>query len=220
MCDDVGKVHETRTRWLGPCKQQHVIDVIGAKPCKDGTNTTLIAVNSFAESQQDCKLVTFANMLRLFDMFKVPYLSAWHWAVDSECAGAGQERPYRAPRLGKDFVQASSHCPNISNVTPCNVHLHILRIRSHLAFLPSYFPSLSCITRRPGRGSTLMVLARVANLFTNGESTHDLVEEGRRDVAVAMESVATSTADAAKVIAGETEEDEGRPPYLHVRNSG
>lgn len=61
-----------------------------------------------------------------------------------------------------------------------------------------------------------MVLARVANFFTNGESTQDLVEEGRRDVAVAMDSVASSAANTAEVIAEEIE-DEGRPPYLHVR---
>jgi hypothetical protein len=65
-----------------------------------------------------------------------------------------------------------------------------------------------------------MVLARVANFFTNGETTHDLVEEGRRDVAVAMDSVASSAADTAKVIAEEIEDDEGRPPYLHVRKPG
>lgn len=61
-----------------------------------------------------------------------------------------------------------------------------------------------------------MVLARVANFFTNGESTQDLVDEGRRDVAVAMDSVVSSAADTAGVIAEEME-DEGRPPYIHVR---
>ena len=109
MCDDVGKVHETRTRWLGPCKQQHVIDVIGAKPCKDGTNTTLIAVNSFAESQQDCKLVTFANMLRLFDVFKVPYLSAWHWAVDRGRAGAALQGSASWQRFRPGIVTLPQH---------------------------------------------------------------------------------------------------------------
>jgi hypothetical protein len=62
-----------------------------------------------------------------------------------------------------------------------------------------------------------MVLARVANFFTNGDSTRDLVEESRRDVAVTMDSVTSSAADTAKVIAEEIEDDEGRPPYLHVR---
>jgi hypothetical protein len=65
-----------------------------------------------------------------------------------------------------------------------------------------------------------MVLARVANFFTTGESTHDLVEEGRRDVAVTMDSVAKSAANTAKVIAEDIEEDEGRPPYIHVRKPG
>ncbi|KAF2629079.1 mitochondrial carrier protein [Macroventuria anomochaeta] len=65
-----------------------------------------------------------------------------------------------------------------------------------------------------------MVLGRVANFFTNGESTHDLVEAERRDVAVAMDSVASSAADTAKVIAEEIEDDEGRPPYLHAMLAG
>lgn len=63
-----------------------------------------------------------------------------------------------------------------------------------------------------------MVLARVANFFTTGEPTHNLVEEGRRDVVDTMESVASSAANTAKVIAEEIEDDEGRPPYLHVRS--
>jgi predicted alpha/beta-hydrolase family hydrolase len=63
-----------------------------------------------------------------------------------------------------------------------------------------------------------MLLARVANFFTTGEPTHTLIEEGRRDVVGTMESVASSAADTAKVIAEEIEDDEGRPPYLHVRN--
>lgn len=61
-----------------------------------------------------------------------------------------------------------------------------------------------------------MVLGRVADFLTNGDSTQNLVEEGRRDVAVTMESVASSAADIAKDVA-EEREDEGRPPYIHVR---
>lgn len=61
-----------------------------------------------------------------------------------------------------------------------------------------------------------MVLARVANFFTIGESAQGLVDEGRRDVVGTMESVASSAADTVKVMAEEVE-DEGRPPYLHVR---
>lgn len=64
-----------------------------------------------------------------------------------------------------------------------------------------------------------MVLARVANFFTNGESTQELVEESRRDVAVAMDKVASSAVNTAETIAEEIE-DEGRPPYLHVRKPG
>lgn len=62
-----------------------------------------------------------------------------------------------------------------------------------------------------------MVLARVANFFTTGEPTHNLVEERRRDVVDTMESVASTATDTAKIIAEEIEDDEGRPPYLHVR---
>ncbi|KAJ4406593.1 hypothetical protein N0V91_004536 [Didymella pomorum] len=65
-----------------------------------------------------------------------------------------------------------------------------------------------------------MVLARAANFFTTGEPTHNLVEEGRRDVVDTMESVAASAADTAKVIAEEIEDDEGRPPYLHAMLAG
>ncbi|KAJ4308968.1 hypothetical protein N0V94_009144 [Neodidymelliopsis sp. IMI 364377] len=65
-----------------------------------------------------------------------------------------------------------------------------------------------------------MVLARVANFFTNGDSTGDLVEESRRDVAGTMEDVTSSAADTAKVIAEEIEDDEGRPPYLHAMLAG
>lgn len=63
-----------------------------------------------------------------------------------------------------------------------------------------------------------MVLARVANFFTTGEPTYRLVEEGRRDGIDTMQSVASSAADTAKFIAEEIEDDEGRPPYLHVRS--
>lgn len=63
-----------------------------------------------------------------------------------------------------------------------------------------------------------MVLARVANFLTTGEPTHDLAEEGRRDVVDTMESVTSSAANTAKIIAEEIEDDEGRPPYLHVRS--
>jgi hypothetical protein len=35
-----------------------------------------------------------------------------------------------------------------------------------------------------------------------------------------MDSVAKSAANTAKVIAEDIEEDEGRPPYIHVRKPG
>lgn len=61
-----------------------------------------------------------------------------------------------------------------------------------------------------------MVLARVANFFSNGETTQELVEERRRDVAVTMDKVASSAANAAETIAEDMDE-EGRPAYIHVR---
>jgi hypothetical protein len=64
-----------------------------------------------------------------------------------------------------------------------------------------------------------MVLARVANFFSNGESTQELVEESRRDVAVTMDKVASRAINTAEDMA-EGIEDEGRPPYLHVRQFG
>lgn len=64
-----------------------------------------------------------------------------------------------------------------------------------------------------------MVLARVANFFTNGEPTQELVEESRRDVAATMEKVASRAINTAEDMA-EVIEDEGRPPYLHVRILG
>jgi hypothetical protein len=63
-----------------------------------------------------------------------------------------------------------------------------------------------------------MVLARVANLFTNGDSTNRLVDDNRRDVAVTMQNIESSMADTAERVAVEEVDDEAaRPPYLHVR---
>lgn len=61
-----------------------------------------------------------------------------------------------------------------------------------------------------------MVLARVANFFTNGEPTQELVEESRRDVVSKMDKIAPRAMNAVEALAEDTE-DEGRPPYLHVR---
>jgi hypothetical protein len=63
-----------------------------------------------------------------------------------------------------------------------------------------------------------MVLARVANLFTNGDSTNRLVDDNRRNVAVTMQNIESSMADIAERVAAEEIDDEAaRPPYLHVR---
>jgi hypothetical protein len=64
-----------------------------------------------------------------------------------------------------------------------------------------------------------MVLARVANFFTNGGSTNDLVvDDNGRYAAGAMQRVESSVVEAVERAASEEIDDEAaRPPYLHVR---
>jgi hypothetical protein len=64
-----------------------------------------------------------------------------------------------------------------------------------------------------------MVLARVANFFTNGDSTHNLVDGRRGHVANTAQATALPMEDTRRR-AGEAEEvgkEAARPPYLHVR---
>jgi hypothetical protein len=64
---------------------------------------------------------------------------------------------------------------------------------------------------------TLMVLARVANFFTNGDSTKSPVQDSRSDGAATMQKVEQSMADTAERVAeAEIDEEAVRPPYLHV----
>jgi hypothetical protein len=62
---------------------------------------------------------------------EVPYLRVFDPA-DSELTGAtGQERP--SVSLGANFLSRRQCCNN-SNVTPCTVHLHVLRFFLHPLF--------------------------------------------------------------------------------------
>jgi hypothetical protein len=64
-----------------------------------------------------------------------------------------------------------------------------------------------------------MVLARVANFFTNGSSTNNLVDN-RSDDASTMQKIESAMVDTVDTVASAVEEeidDEAAPPYLHVR---
>jgi hypothetical protein len=64
-----------------------------------------------------------------------------------------------------------------------------------------------------------MVLARVANFFTNGDSTRNLVDNRRGNVANTAQAMELPMEDTRRraVEAEEIDEDAARPPYLHVR---
>jgi hypothetical protein len=64
-----------------------------------------------------------------------------------------------------------------------------------------------------------MVLARVANFFTNGDQPHTL--DARRDAAGAVDDMASSAVDTVKhAVEADIDDDEAaRPPYIHVRTS-
>ncbi|KAA8611663.1 hypothetical protein PtrSN002B_010191 [Pyrenophora tritici-repentis] len=65
-----------------------------------------------------------------------------------------------------------------------------------------------------------MVLARVANFFTNGDSTSNLTDGSRRNVANTQKVVELPMEDTKRrAIEAEDEVDHeaARPPYLHVR---
>lgn len=64
----------------------------------------------------------------------------------------------------------------------------------------------------------LMVLARVANFFTNGDSTIDLTDGSRRNVANTAQAVELRMEDTKRgAMEEEVDEEAARPPYLHVR---
>jgi hypothetical protein len=64
-----------------------------------------------------------------------------------------------------------------------------------------------------------MVLARVANFFTNGDSTPKLADSRRGNVADTAQTMEFPMEDIRRRAfeAEEVDEDAARPPYLHVR---
>lgn len=64
-----------------------------------------------------------------------------------------------------------------------------------------------------------MVLARVANFFTNGDSIHTLTDGNRSHVANTARARELPMEDTKRGAVEEQEVDEeaARPPYLHVR---
>jgi hypothetical protein len=63
-----------------------------------------------------------------------------------------------------------------------------------------------------------MVLARVANFFTNGDSTTDLTDGSRRNVANTAQTMELPMEDTRRgAMEDEVDEEAARPPYLHVR---
>ncbi|KAF1850575.1 mitochondrial carrier protein [Cucurbitaria berberidis CBS 394.84] len=66
-----------------------------------------------------------------------------------------------------------------------------------------------------------MVLARVANLFTIGDSTNSLIDNGRGHATDPGQTVELPMADTTRRAIGEDiDEEEARPPYLHAMLAG
>ncbi|CBX99234.1 hypothetical protein IAQ61_000648 [Plenodomus lingam] len=66
-----------------------------------------------------------------------------------------------------------------------------------------------------------MVLARVADFFTNGDSTQNIVDSTGRDVADTAESMAKNAADTMQTaVEEEIDVDAARPPYIHAMLAG
>lgn len=64
-----------------------------------------------------------------------------------------------------------------------------------------------------------MVLARVANFFTNGDATNSLAHDSQSNVAASMHSMesAVDLDTVGGAIEDEIDHEAARPPYLHVR---
>jgi hypothetical protein len=63
-----------------------------------------------------------------------------------------------------------------------------------------------------------MVLARVANLFSTGDSTTNLVDDRQTNVPNTVEKLEQTMADTVgRAVEGEIDTEAARPPYLHVR---
>ncbi|EAT87012.2 hypothetical protein SNOG_05948 [Parastagonospora nodorum SN15] len=64
-----------------------------------------------------------------------------------------------------------------------------------------------------------MVLARVANFFTNGDSTNDLVDKRSND-ASAMQKLETMADTIGSAVEEEIDDEAARPPYIHAMLAG
>lgn len=64
-----------------------------------------------------------------------------------------------------------------------------------------------------------MVLARVANFFTNGDSANTSVHHNRQDGANTTQAMELPMADTTRRVVDEEgiDSEAARPPYLHVR---
>jgi hypothetical protein len=131
------------------------------------------------------------------------------WPLCSSIAVAGMLR--RCPGPGQNFLERTSlHGCIGSNVThslyPC------------ASVFTSIF--LCCLPRIGNPTSTLqMVLAPVADFFTNGDSTHKLVDSRSGHVANTAQAMEIPVEDTRRrtAEAEDIDEDAARPPYLHVR---
>jgi len=65
-----------------------------------------------------------------------------------------------------------------------------------------------------------MVLARVANFFTNGDATNDLVDDSRSNVAVAMHNLEPAVDSVGRAVEEEVDDEAARPPYVHAMLAG
>jgi hypothetical protein len=66
-----------------------------------------------------------------------------------------------------------------------------------------------------------MVLARVADTLTHGDSAQKPADDRRRHVAIPMQGGGPPMADTAGAAgAAEIDDEAARPPYLHVRMPG
>ena len=65
-----------------------------------------------------------------------------------------------------------------------------------------------------------MVLARVANFFTNGDATNDLVDDSRSNVAAAMHNLEPAVDSVGRAVEEEVDDEAARPPYVHAMLAG
>jgi hypothetical protein len=105
---------------------------------------------------------------------------------------------------------ATAAATSVFEVHPCILHLS-------LSAPPLLYQS-SNSSQCTAAIEALMVLARVANFFTNGDSTTDLTDGSRRNVANTAQTMELPMEDTRRgAMEDEVDEEAARPPYLHVR---